>query len=46
MGSFWHGKDMIGASLWFLDKVTDNKMRSSRRAESKKPQQTYEEYYT
>ena len=51
LGSYWHGKEMIGISVWYSDRpfgdsTNLNRIKSSKKIELKKPKQTYEEYYT
>ena len=48
LASFWHGKDMIGISVWYSEKpkgVTNsrNEVRGQKEARSK---QVYQEYYS
>ena len=45
IGSYWHGKEMIGISVWYIEKLLTNldknKTNSSKKLEAKKSRQTY-----
>ena len=36
MGSFWHGKEMIGVSIWYSDKLNVGQKSESKIASSVK----------